>query len=935
MKFDYRILLFIVIVNVSNSKCQKNQVTIGAVFEDNGFFDKNIQMLKYAVNEANEKILQDSGMELIVKYKKIAPGREWHVSKRVCDLLERGVGVIFGPQSVSSAYHAMNICDSKEIPYVNTYMDEDAAAKSAALNIHPNLESLTQLLLDFVIASEWKNVTILYESPLWLKRVAKVLETNKDLKNRINVRNLDYTTNNEFRPVLQKARELESTNIILECSSESLPIILRQSMQVGLITKQYNWIITNLDTHSINLEPYQYSDAKITTFRILNKKHPIFDTPKDDDDSNQDLFNVDPESKFDVETSSTNNNCKSNFDSTNVVIPNYPDKLNGLVSLQTSLIYDAVMVFSIAIEKLGADQVAPVPIACFNRTSMWNKGYTILNYMKNVNYDGVSGRIEFDNSGVRSNITIDLLDVRSETIGQWTYGVENRLKIGGQNAPLKKDDIYGSLKNVTLRVITALTEPYTMYKNGTDLLIGDDQFEGYAIDLIFELSLILGFNYTFIVEFDNNYGTRDEATGDWNGMIGKLISGDADLAITDLTVTAARVHAIDFSPSIMNLGIAILYQIPKKAPPDVFSFMKPLGGDVWILLGTTYLFVSICFFCVGRISPAQWECPYPCIEEPKFLENQLSFQNSLWFAAGAILQQGSEIEIKAVSVRLLSAAWWFFTLVIVASYTANLAAFLVLENPIEKIKSVEDFANCGLENEKECPAATFGVKEEGATKQYFEHSEHEPFKHMYRWMEKNRDVAFVKNNQAGLEKVQNSDYAFLMESTSLLYFTERNCDVTMAGDLIDDRNYAIGMPKNYKYYHELCEGVLRLQELDVLEKLHRKWWKSKRGGGACQKKSSTEAEPLELNHVVGVFVVVAGGVAFALLCGIVGMSYGIRKRAKKANIEFKEQMKIELRFLMKSLANPDKPKPTRLMKKGQLSSSRSDTTSRSNHTISP
>lgn len=81
--------------------------------------------------------------------------------------------------------------------------------------MYPSLDSLTQLLLDQINASEWKSITILYESPLWLRRVASVLEINKKLKNRINIRNLDYTTNNEFRPTLQDVRDSDDSNIIL------------------------------------------------------------------------------------------------------------------------------------------------------------------------------------------------------------------------------------------------------------------------------------------------------------------------------------------------------------------------------------------------------------------------------------------------------------------------------------------------------------------------------------------------------------------------------------------------------------------------------------------------------------------------------------------------------------------------------------------------
>lgn len=89
-----------------------------------------------------------------------------------------------------------------------------------------------------------------------------------------------------------------------------------------------------------------------------------------------------------------------------------------------------------------------------------------------------------------------------------------------------------------------------------------------------------------------------------------------------------------------------MYEIPRKQNPSTFSFMAPFNPEVWILLGATYFVVSICFFFLGRISPSQWENPYACVEEPTFLENQFSFQNSLWFTAGALLQQGSEIEVK-------------------------------------------------------------------------------------------------------------------------------------------------------------------------------------------------------------------------------------------------------------------------------------------------
>ena len=52
---------------------------------------------------------------------------------------------------------------------------------------------------------------------------------------------------------------------------------------------------------------------------------------------------------------------------------------------------------------------------------------------------------------------------------------------------------------------------------------GNDRYEGFAIEIIQELSKILHFNYTFI-ETDPDYGTRGK-DNKWSGMLGMIIDG--------------------------------------------------------------------------------------------------------------------------------------------------------------------------------------------------------------------------------------------------------------------------------------------------------------------------------------------------------------------------------------------------------------------------
>lgn len=57
-----------------------------------------------------------------------------------------------------------------------------------------------------------------------------------------------------------------------------------------------------------------------------------------------------------------------------------------------------------------------------------------------------------------------------------------------------------------------------------------------------------------------------------------------------------------------------------------------------------------------------------------------------------VLFVGSEVAPRAVSTRIVSGIWWFFTLILISSYTANLAAFLTVERMKSPIENAEDLS---------------------------------------------------------------------------------------------------------------------------------------------------------------------------------------------------------------------------------------------------
>jgi hypothetical protein len=67
------------------------------------------------------------------------------------------------------------------------------------------------------------------------------------------------------------------------------------------------------------------------------------------------------------------------------------------------------------------------------------------------------------------------------------------------------------------------SDPYGMLRLSSVALKNNERFEGFGIELIHELSLMLGFNYTFELQRDNAYGSLNKKTNQWNGMIRELL----------------------------------------------------------------------------------------------------------------------------------------------------------------------------------------------------------------------------------------------------------------------------------------------------------------------------------------------------------------------------------------------------------------------------
>lgn len=133
-----------------------------------------------------------------------------------------------------------------------------------------------------------------------------------------------------------------------------------------------------------------------------------------------------------------------------------------------------------------------------------------------------------------------------------------------------------------------------------------------------------------------------------------------------------------------------------------------------------------------------------------------------------------------------SGTWWVFYLVIISAYTANLAAVLTVSRPYIPIKNLDDLANQ--------TTISYGTIRGGSTMQFFQESRIAAHVKMWQYM-KDKDV-FVTSNGKGVERALSMNYAYLMESTSLEYETQQNCNLTQIGGVLGSKGYGIALAKS-------------------------------------------------------------------------------------------------------------------------------------------
>ncbi|KAM7352229.1 glutamate receptor IIB [Cochliomyia hominivorax] len=866
MKLLFAFMINLIILKLTS---QFQVVKIGALFFNNEL--DILEAFDTAVSDVNA-LNTDFYLEPVKHF--LSEDDSIILQQLTCDLLENGVAAIFGPSSKTTSDIVAILCNMTGIPHLQFDWSGDETENNLrkyhyTVNVAPSEQILSNAMWDILKNKDfnWKSFTIVYESSTNLARMQHLLAWKQFHKSGIKMHR--FKRGDDYRVLWKIINNSREKFVVLDCPHDILTELVNASIYFNMTGPFNHLLISNLDTHLSGLETLYSKEftARVAAIRLRT------------------FIPAPTHNEVDV------------FEN---------EEQETIVALRTQCIYDAVVMYFNALKQVF-QSIHFLESSTSCGRGYWRPGRDIVKEMKQLNPKFIippykTQRVILNEYGLRDDFNLEIYNPLIDRLTHvWNkqHGLvsfeklsENSTKEAKRKKIAEKEDF--SQKKVKYTVATRIGEPFFMWRPEPEGVHyeGNERFEGFAVDLIYKLAEECKFDFILEPVADNAYGSRDPVTDEWNGIIRQLIDNNAQLGICDLTITQARRTVVDFTVPFMQLGVSILYYKPKPPEKSLFAFLQPFSVEVWFYLLVALMVMPMVFKVLGRLSHDDWEVK-ELNKETSIAETPWCLRNALWLHIGSILCVGCDILPKGIPMRLFTAFWWIFALLMSQTYIAKLASFITASKMEGSIQNLHDLVD---QNKVQ-----FGTVKGGSTSQLFSESNETVYRLAWNKMISFKPEAFTASNKEGMDRVKRSKgrYAFLLETPILQYYEQRNCELMHIGEPFGEKHYGIAVPLNAPFRSNISVGILKLSEKGVLYTLKNKWFNSNETH--CELEDHPVEDDIQFNmeSVGGLFVVLIGGIAIAIIIGICEFLWNVQKIALHEKIPPKEALKSELLFFIR------------------------------------
>ncbi|XP_056312664.1 glutamate receptor, ionotropic, N-methyl D-aspartate 2B, genome duplicate b isoform X1 [Danio aesculapii] len=502
----------------------------------------------------------------------------------------------------------------------------------------------------------------------------------------------------------------------------------------------------------------------------------------------------------------------------------------------------------------------------------------VLRYLMNVTFEGRNLSFSEDGFQMHPKLVIILLNKERqyERVGKWEngslamkYHVWPRFELYS-DAEEREDD---HLSIVTLEeapfVIVEDVDPLsgTCMRNTVPCrkqlklqnLTGDSGIyikrccKGFCIDILKKIAKSVKFTYDLYLVTNGKHGKK--INGTWNGMVGEVVLKNAHMAVGSLTINEERSEVIDFSVPFIETGISVMVS-RSNGTVSPSAFLEPFSADVWVMMFVMLLIVSaVAVFVFEYFSPVGYNRCLADGREPG--GPSFTIGKAIWLLWGLVFNNSVPVQNpKGTTSKIMVSVWAFFAVIFLASYTANLAAFMIQEEYVDQVTGLSDKK---FQHPNDfSPPFRFGTVPNGSTERNIRNNYKEMHSYMTSFHQKNVNEALHSLKSGKLD-------AFIYDAAVLNYMAGRDegCKLVTIGSgyIFATTGYGIAIQKDSGWKRAVDLAILQLFGDGEMEELEALWLT-----GICHnEKNEVMSSQLDVDNMAGVFYMLGAAMALSLI----------------------------------------------------------------------
>ena len=310
------------------------------------------------------------------------------------------------------------------------------------------------------------------------------------------------------------------------------------------------------------------------------------------------------------------------------------------------------------------------------------------------------------------------------------------------------------------------------------------------------------------------------------------------------------------------MGKALLAYAEHSPSSSLWSFLDPFDVATRAAIVAVFVVACVVYALSKKLTSSYRQSRNTDANGSCLLQSLVEGINSFWLFYTSAMQQGPE-RIPFVSGRIIVAGWFFFCLVIISTYTANLAAFLTTNSFITDINSLDDLAS---QTETQ-----YGTVRDSSIVEFLKTSLHPVHQRMYRFINASDD-ALVDTADEAIRRVKyqtKGNFIFIWDEPILEYAASHPpCKSHVIGKRFNTQTYALAMPKQMPYAKNFSLAILKMRESGFLDLLAVKWLKSGVCGTSRLSTKDTDVKHLRITDLQGVFVILAFAVGLSVVVSV-------------------------------------------------------------------